>query len=216
MSTIYAIIHQWHTLKVSVQLASIFFFCGYICQDEKPEKNLNRFQCVSNWNCFFLNHTVSCDLKLLNILPGSCYSNSNSPFSFSIMIYKSLNIIKWGYTYAQSGFITKQVIMGSYTFPLSRFKSLVWNDFIIFFGVKKTLKTKKKSPSFQIYAGVAIASLTTVTHANSQGSFGFVIVGVFGLVLPPTPHPGSSVFWKSWWWNIEQALLTFTWSSIRA
>lgn len=62
--------------------------------------------CFQLLNYVFWTTFLSSDINLMNTLMG-CYSNSDSPFSFLIMIPKSpnINIIKWGYT--QSGFITK-------------------------------------------------------------------------------------------------------------
>lgn len=61
---------------------------------------------------------------------------------------------------------------GKSVLPPSMFKDLVWNDFIVFFGMKNILETKNVL-SFHICAGVAITSLTTVTYAYVTGKFLF-------------------------------------------
>lgn len=47
MSSIYAIIHQWHARNVSMQLASrfglVFFSCGYIFAKMKNQKKFKPF-----------------------------------------------------------------------------------------------------------------------------------------------------------------------------
>lgn len=73
----------------------------------------------------------------MNILLSSCYSNSLNFLFFIIIITickpLNVNIIRWGYTCGQSGFITKQVLREVTPSPV------VWNDFIVFFGMKNSL-----------------------------------------------------------------------------